>query len=139
MSSSKPQTAVFATFNEPSPCPISATGARLPDPEAAWESLRLSWLTPRPPSPQRQQRKAKDPVFVERLTALEQLLRIPAGPGGELGAGGGTAGGAARSTSSEAVGGDSVKGRVEDEIPDGGSVIREKAGDDLRRASEVRF
>lgn len=138
----KPQSAVFAEFNAPDPCPIAPDGTPRPDPEATWQQeVRERWLAPRPRPPDAPPRKAKDPIFSARLQSLEQLLRM-----GQAGAEqelivepqGGT------STESGAAGGGSEKPSkakepsVEDIEPDGGMVIRQKAGDELKRASEVR-
>lgn len=119
------QTAVFASFNAPDPCPIDAEGNPLPDPEAAWEDIRKRWRTPRPPpsEPSDSTKKEKDPVFVERLSNLERMLRH---------------GEPAPATTSAEPQVRPPPAPLDEAEPDGGGVIREKANDDLKRASEVR-
>ncbi|ORY90923.1 hypothetical protein BCR35DRAFT_299562 [Leucosporidium creatinivorum] len=149
MSSQAParQTAVFADFNDWAPCPIAPDGSPLPDPEASWEATRQAWLAPRPRPAEAPPRKTKDPIFAARLASLEQMLRV--GRNGEeeivveqvRGKQGGTSTESGAQTAGAATGGSGQQGKqkqpsVDDMEPDGGMVIREKAGDELRRASE---
>lgn len=142
------QTAVFADFNDWAPCPIAPDGSLLPDPEASWEATRQAWLAPRPRPAEAPPRKSKDPIFAARLASLEQMLRVGKSGDEEIvveqvgGAMGGTSTESGAQTAAPAAGGQQGKQKepsVDEMEPDGGMVIREKAGDELRRASEVRI
>lgn len=152
MSSQAParQTAVFADFNDWAPCPIAPNGSPLPDPEASWEATRQAWLAPRPRPVEAPPRKTKDPIFAARLASLEQMLRVGRRDDEEIvaeqvgGPKGGTSTESGAQTAGATAGGAGPQGKqkqpsVDEMEPDGGMVIREKTGDELRRASEVSY
>ena len=133
------QSAAFAAFNDPDPCPVAPDGTPRPDPEAHWEQcVRERWLKPRPRPPSVPARKERDPVFTQRLVSLEQLLRLGPESSAERVLGGerSTEPAAAAETATGKLG--RVKEPSVDETIDGGMPIRQKAGDELKRASEVR-
>lgn len=138
------------------PCPIDAQGQPMSDPESAWEIKRLAWTTPK--SGPRRARAARaggqrDPVFAERLKELERMLRIgttsarvevdDAGADADALNGGTERGldlGATVNVGSrngEATRDGTCTAAAEEEEPDGGMVIRQRAGDELKRVSEV--
>lgn len=137
-------------------CPIDANGRPLPDPEAAWESKRRAWCTPststsattsngeESSASARGRKRKNDPVFALRLQELERMLRV----GTSAGAGNNEVVGSAPSgedgtemsrVNGLAAGVDGMSGSPlgEEEEPDGGMVIRQRAGDELKRVSEV--
>lgn len=139
------------------PCPIDAQGQPMSDPESAWEIKRLAWTTPK--SGPRRARAARaggqrDPVFAERLKELERMLRIGTTSAraelDDAGAGAGALnGGTERGLDLGATvtpglrngeateNGSCAAAAAEEEEPDGGMVIRQRAGDELKRVSEV--